>query len=97
MEFQAAAQRNHTPEPCNEVFEFRVPKPEHLDEAESATQINPDLEHPNEKFKCGVPEPEQLDEAKADTQIKLDWSIKMRKLNPESMNQRNWMGDLNLE
>ena len=51
------------------MFEFRVPKPEQLDEAEAATQINPYLEHPNEIFKFRVPEPEQLDEAKAAIQI----------------------------
>ena len=42
LEFEAAAQRNHTPEPCNEVFKFRVPEPEQLNESQAATQISPD-------------------------------------------------------
>ena len=69
LEFEAAAQRNHTPEPCNEVFKFRVPEPEQLNEAEAATQISPDFEHQNELFKfsfeprgaaCRNPDQEQL-------------------------------------
>ena len=37
-------------EHLNEIFEFRVPEPEQLNEAEVATQIRPDLEHLNEIF-----------------------------------------------
>ena len=41
-------QRNHTPEPWNEEFEFQAPESEQLDEAETATQIRLDLKHLNE-------------------------------------------------
>ena len=49
-------------EAWNEVFDFRVPEPEQLNEAEVATQILPDLEHLNEIFEFRVPKPEQLNE-----------------------------------
>ena len=41
LEFNAAAQRDPTPELLNEVFNFRDPKPEQLNEAEEAAQIRP--------------------------------------------------------
>ena len=62
LEFEAAAQRDSTPELLNEVFEFRDPEPEQLNEAEDAAQIRPDLEHLNEIFKFRDPEPGQLNE-----------------------------------
>ena len=46
----------------NEIFEFRVPAPEQLNEAETATQISLNLKHLNEIFEFRVPAPEQLDE-----------------------------------
>ena len=48
LEFEAAAQRDPTLEPWNEVFEFQAPEPEQLNESEAATQIHPDLEHLHE-------------------------------------------------
>ena len=54
-------QRNHTPEPWNEVFEFQAPESEQLDEAETATQICLDLKHLNEIIESRVPKLEQLD------------------------------------
>ena len=50
LEFEAAAQRDPTLEPWNEVFEFQAPEPEQLNESEAATQIHPDLEHLHEIF-----------------------------------------------
>jgi len=41
LEFNAAAQRDPTPELLNEVFKFRDPKPEQLNEDEEAAQIRP--------------------------------------------------------
>ena len=61
LDFEAATQRNHTPEPWNKVFEFQAPEPQQVDEAEADIQISPDLEHLNEIVEFGVPEPEQLD------------------------------------
>ena len=72
LEFEAAAQRNHTPELWNKVFMFWASEPEHLDEAEAAVQISSDLVHLYEIFEFGVPKLEQLDEAKTATQIPLD-------------------------
>ena len=50
LEFEAAAQRNHTPELWNKVFMFRASEPEHLNEAEAAVQISSDLVHLYEIF-----------------------------------------------
>ena len=61
LEFEAATQRNHTPEPWNKVFEFQAPEPQQVDEAEADIQISPDFEQLNEIVEFGVPEPEQLD------------------------------------
>jgi len=61
LEFEAAAQRDPTLEPWNEVFEFQAPESEQLDEAETATQICLNLKHLNEIIESRVPKLEQLD------------------------------------
>ena len=68
MEFEAAAHRDTSPEPWNEVFEFQAPEPEQLNEAEAATQIH-----------IGT------------------WSIYIRYLNSEFLNQSSRMRDSNVE
>ena len=65
LEFEAASQRDPTPELLIKVFEFRDSEPEQLNEmfeAKEAAQICPDLEHPNKIFEFRDPEPEQLNE-----------------------------------
>ena len=77
----------------NEIFEFRVPEPEKLNEAEVATQIRPDLEHLNEIIEFRVPEPEQMNEAELATQIRPDLGhlneiFEFRVPKPEQLNER---------
>ena len=86
----------------NEIFEFRVPEPQKLNEAVAATQIRLDLEHLNEIFEFRVPEPEQLNEAEAATQIRLDLKhlneiFEFRVPAPEQLNEADAATQIRLD